>query len=83
MSDYTIVPIESSEEAKSVKALARRVFGAGGSVLLPRKRPWGFYAHHDGNVVGGHISTRSVGRRGCFPGSLSTPRHRATKSAGG
>jgi RimJ/RimL family protein N-acetyltransferase len=47
----------SSESAcnkgKSVKALARRVFGAGGSVLLPRKRPWGFYVHHDGNVVGG------------------------------
>ena len=41
MSDYTIVPIESSAEGRSVKALARRVFGVGAALLLPRKRPWG------------------------------------------
>ncbi|HKK48259.1 MAG TPA: GNAT family N-acetyltransferase [Alkalispirochaeta sp.] len=66
MSGYTIVPIESPEDETRVKTLARRVFGAGGSLLLPRKRPWGFYAHRDGNVVGGAYLDQVGRQEGMF-----------------
>jgi GNAT superfamily N-acetyltransferase len=66
MSDYTILPVVSPEEGKSVKALARRVFGVGATLLLPRRRPWGFYVHHDGAVVGGALLDEVGREEGMF-----------------
>jgi GNAT superfamily N-acetyltransferase len=53
MSKYSISPIESPEEGTKTKAVARRVFGAGASLLLPGKPEWGFYAHEEEDYVGG------------------------------
>jgi GNAT superfamily N-acetyltransferase len=50
---YSISPIRTPEEGSKTKAVARRVFGAGVSLLLSGKRKWGFYAHVEADVVGG------------------------------
>lgn len=53
MSKYRISPIETPEEGRRTSAVARRVFGRGVTLLLPRKPYWGFYAHEGDDLVGG------------------------------
>ncbi len=53
MAAYQISPIETPEEARTTRAVASSVFGTGASLLLPGKPGWGFYAHEEGDCVGG------------------------------
>ena len=58
MSRYSISPIEAAEEGQKTRAVARRVFGPGASLLLPRRPTWGFYAHEGEEYVGGVLLDR-------------------------
>lgn len=53
MGKYSVSPIQSPEDGTKTNAVARRVFGAGASLLLPGKPEWGFYAHEEEEYVGG------------------------------
>jgi GNAT superfamily N-acetyltransferase len=53
MSKYRISPIQTPEDGRKTKAVARRVFGAGATLLLPGNPEWGFYAHEEDDSVGG------------------------------
>jgi GNAT superfamily N-acetyltransferase len=53
MSTYSISPIQTPEEGQKAKAVAKRVFGSGASLILPKKPNWGFYAHEGDDFVGG------------------------------
>jgi len=44
MSNYSISPIQTLDEGQKTKAVAKRVFGSGASLILPKKPNWGFYA---------------------------------------
>ena len=53
MSEYSVSPIQTPEEGQETNAVAKRVFGSGATLLLPRKPNWGFYAHEGDDFVGG------------------------------
>ena len=53
MSTYSISPIRTLEEGQKTKAVAKRVFGSGVTLMLPIKPKWGFYAHEGDDFVGG------------------------------
>ncbi len=58
MSAYRISPIETPEEGQKTRAVAKRVFGSGSSLLLPNNPKWGFYAHDAEDYVGGVLIDR-------------------------
>ena len=61
MARYQISPIMTPEESQNTNSLAKGVFGAGVTLLLPRRPSWGFYAHDDGNYLGG-VFLEKMGR---------------------
>jgi GNAT superfamily N-acetyltransferase len=56
--EYRVSPILTPEEGRKTNAVARRVFGRGAALLLPRKPTWGFYAHDTQDHVGGVLIDR-------------------------
>ena len=53
MANHAISPMQTAEEVRKTRAVARNAFGSGASLLLPKKPSWGFYAHEHEDHVGG------------------------------
>jgi Acetyltransferases len=64
MSEYQISPITPAIEAKLPK-VAKRAFGKGVSLILPKKNLWGFYAHADGKIGGAVYIKKIAASEGC------------------
>lgn len=53
MKEYTLSPIDKSI-ISSIIQVARNAFGVGVELFIPKKKIWGFYAHH-GDEIGGAV----------------------------
>ena len=65
MSTYQTSPITSQIEPL-LPAVAKKAFGIGVSLILPKKNLWGFYAHSEGAIAGA-VYLKTVGPgEGCL-----------------
>jgi GNAT superfamily N-acetyltransferase len=65
MSEYQIRPITPAIESQ-LPAVAKRAFGKGVSLILPKKNLWGFYAHQDGKIGGAVYLKKWTEEEGCL-----------------
>jgi ribosomal protein S18 acetylase RimI-like enzyme len=65
MSEYQISPITPDIESQ-LPAVAKRAFGKGVSLILPKKNLWGFYAHQDGKIGGAVYLKKWTEEEGCL-----------------
>lgn len=64
MAEFEVSPITTPDESREATSLARRVFGAGASLLLPRTPGWGLIARGDDRPAGGIILEKMGPREG-------------------
>jgi ribosomal protein S18 acetylase RimI-like enzyme len=60
MKEYTLSPIEPMHIPKIVE-VAKKSFGLGVEFIIPKKKIWGFYAHHEGDI-GGAVFIKKAGQ---------------------